>query len=120
MKDVFIVAAKRTPFGTVGGTLSSFTATDLLEQASKAALAAGNVDPKIVNSTISGMVCSVGTCSLSLSLSLCGPRGGEHYSFGRNVLTSRSVVSGETTANGNKRFVANNHCVTVNISQNKL
>ena len=28
-KSVFVVAAKRTPFGTFGGALKSFTPTDL-------------------------------------------------------------------------------------------
>ncbi len=42
-KDVVILAAKRTPFGTFGGTLRDWSATDLAVHAAKAALAqAGN------------------------------------------------------------------------------
>lgn len=46
---VFIVAAKRTPFGTFGGALKSWTATQLAEHAAKGALAAGSVDPATVD-----------------------------------------------------------------------
>uniref|UniRef100_A0A3Q2QHC1 Acetyl-CoA acyltransferase 2 n=1 Tax=Fundulus heteroclitus TaxID=8078 RepID=A0A3Q2QHC1_FUNHE len=53
---VFIVAAKRTPFGTYGGVLKDHSATDLAEHAAKAALAAGAVAPEIVNSVIMGNV----------------------------------------------------------------
>ena len=38
-KDVVILGAKRTPFGTFGGTLKDLTATDLAVHASRAALA---------------------------------------------------------------------------------
>ena len=55
-KGVFIVAAKRTPFGTYGGKLMNFTATDLQEVAFRAALDAGKVDPAIVSSVICGNV----------------------------------------------------------------
>eukprot|EP00040_Diaphanoeca_grandis_P018302 m.96202 g.96202 ORF g.96202 m.96202 type:complete len:396 (-) comp26875_c0_seq2:143-1330(-) len=37
-KEVFIVAAKRTAFGTFGGTLKSWTATQLATEAAKAAV----------------------------------------------------------------------------------
>ncbi|KAK2193441.1 hypothetical protein NP493_13g13025 [Ridgeia piscesae] len=56
VKDVFIVAAKRTPFGTYGGSLASFTAIDLQEIASRAALEAGGIKPEIINSVIVGSV----------------------------------------------------------------
>ncbi|CAG7834163.1 unnamed protein product, partial [Allacma fusca] len=55
---VFIVAAKRTPFGTFGGKLSGKTAIDLAEVAAKAALASQNIDPKIVDSVVVGNVIS--------------------------------------------------------------
>ena len=38
-KDVVILAAKRTPFGTFGGALRDLSATDLGVHAAKAALA---------------------------------------------------------------------------------
>ncbi len=56
---VFIVSAKRTPFGTYGGVLREHSATDLAEHAAKAALAAGNVAPELVNSVILGNVMQV-------------------------------------------------------------
>lgn len=56
---VFIVGAKRTPFGTYGGVLRDHSATDLAEHAAKAALAAGGVAPELVNSVIFGNVMQV-------------------------------------------------------------
>ncbi|MEQ2161326.1 hypothetical protein GOODEAATRI_008595 [Goodea atripinnis] len=53
---VFIVAAKRTPFGTYGGVLKDHSATDLAEHAAKAALTAGAVPPELINSIIIGNV----------------------------------------------------------------
>ncbi|XP_076808550.1 3-ketoacyl-CoA thiolase, mitochondrial-like [Clavelina lepadiformis] len=55
-RGIFIVAAKRTPFGTYGGALKDHTATDLQEIANKAALEAGNVSPEIVDSVFVGNV----------------------------------------------------------------
>ena len=59
VKGVFIVAAKRTPFGTLGGKLTNFTPTDLQEVAFCAALAAGKVKPEWIDSVIVGNVNSV-------------------------------------------------------------
>ncbi|KAM9224577.1 3-ketoacyl-CoA thiolase, mitochondrial [Dugong dugon] len=56
LRGVFIVAAKRTPFGAFGGLLKDFTATDLTEFAAKAALSAGNVSPETVDSVVVGNV----------------------------------------------------------------
>jgi len=42
-KDIVVLAAKRTPFGTFGGTLKDLTATDLAVHASKAAIAQAGV-----------------------------------------------------------------------------
>ncbi|KAG2466187.1 THIM protein, partial [Polypterus senegalus] len=53
---VFIVAAKRIPFGTYGGVLKAHSATDMAAHAAKAALTAGNVAPEIVDSVIVGNV----------------------------------------------------------------
>ncbi|KJE95505.1 acetyl-CoA C-acetyltransferase [Capsaspora owczarzaki ATCC 30864] len=55
-RPVYIVAAKRTPFGTFGGKLKDLTATDLQVEAVKAALAAGKVDPTTVDSVVVGNV----------------------------------------------------------------
>ncbi|XP_010959686.1 3-ketoacyl-CoA thiolase, mitochondrial [Camelus dromedarius] len=56
LRGVFIVAAKRTPFGAYGGLLKDFTATDLAEFAARAALSAGKVPPETVDSVIVGNV----------------------------------------------------------------
>jgi len=56
VRGVFIVAAKRTPFGSYGGKLINFTTVDLQEIAFKAALTAGNVKPEWINSVIVGNV----------------------------------------------------------------
>jgi len=55
-KGVFIVGARRTPFGTFGGALAKKTPTDLQEIAAKAALTSANVDPKLVDSVVMGNV----------------------------------------------------------------
>ncbi|XP_060261501.1 3-ketoacyl-CoA thiolase, mitochondrial isoform X3 [Ovis aries] len=56
LRGVFIVAAKRTPFGAYGGLLKDFTATDMAEFAARAALSAGKVSPETVDSVVVGNV----------------------------------------------------------------
>ena len=56
VNNIYIVAAKRTPFGAYGGKLMTLTATDLQEVAARAALASGNINPEIISSTIVGNV----------------------------------------------------------------
>uniref|UniRef100_A0A8C4T734 Acetyl-CoA acyltransferase 2 n=2 Tax=Erpetoichthys calabaricus TaxID=27687 RepID=A0A8C4T734_ERPCA len=56
VRGVFIVAAKRIPFGTYGGVLKAHSATDMAAHAAKAALTAGSVAPEIVDSVIVGNV----------------------------------------------------------------
>lgn len=56
LRGVFIVGAKRTPFGTFGGKLKDISATDLGVIASKAALESANVKPEQVNSVNVGHV----------------------------------------------------------------
>ncbi len=53
---LFICAAKRTPFGSFGGTLKHLTPTELAAHASRAALAAGGVDPACVDTVAVGNV----------------------------------------------------------------
>ena len=62
---IFIVAAKRTPFGTFGGVLKGTSGTDLAEIAVKAALASGNIDPQLVDTTVIGNVAQV-NCEVRL------------------------------------------------------
>ena len=56
MTRVFIVAAKRTPFGAFGGALKGLSATDLAVKATAAALEAGKVKPGSVDSVCVGNV----------------------------------------------------------------
>eukprot|EP00568_Trieres_chinensis_P012675 CAMPEP_0183306130 /NCGR_PEP_ID=MMETSP0160_2-20130417/10651_1 /TAXON_ID=2839 ORGANISM="Odontella Sinensis, Strain Grunow 1884" /NCGR_SAMPLE_ID=MMETSP0160_2 /ASSEMBLY_ACC=CAM_ASM_000250 /LENGTH=93 /DNA_ID=CAMNT_0025469449 /DNA_START=44 /DNA_END=322 /DNA_ORIENTATION=- len=53
---VFIVAAKRTPFGSFGGSLKSLTSTELAAVASKSALSSAgpNLDPSHVDASFFG------------------------------------------------------------------
>lgn len=56
MSGVFLVAAKRTPFGTFGGSLKNFSATDLGTHATQAALNSIDLDPTAVDSIFFGNV----------------------------------------------------------------
>jgi len=58
MKDVFIVAAKRTPLGSFGGSLAGFTATDLGIIAAKGAIESANLDVALIQEIYFGNVCS--------------------------------------------------------------
>ncbi|TNF29279.1 MAG: acetyl-CoA C-acetyltransferase [Deltaproteobacteria bacterium] len=55
-RDIVIVAAKRTPFGTFGGSLKSLTATELGVHAARAALEQVGADPADVDHVIFGNV----------------------------------------------------------------
>ncbi|XP_053304207.1 3-ketoacyl-CoA thiolase, mitochondrial [Spea bombifrons] len=67
LRGIFIVSAKRTPFGTYGGLLKDHSATDLGEIAAKAALAAGNVAPDLVDSVIFGNVAQTSSDAIYLA-----------------------------------------------------
>lgn len=56
LRGVFVVGAKRTPFGTFGGKLKDISATHLGAAVSKAALESANVKPEQVNSVNFGCV----------------------------------------------------------------
>ena len=56
MSNIFIVAAKRTPFGSFGGSLKSLTATELGVVSTKSAIAAGNIDPSTIDAVYFGNV----------------------------------------------------------------
>lgn len=49
LQNVYIVAAKRTPFGSFGGKLKDISATDLCAHAAKATLEAAKLDPALVD-----------------------------------------------------------------------
>jgi acetyl-CoA acetyltransferase family protein len=55
-KEIWIVGAKRTAFGTMNGALKDLSATDLAVEASKAALAQAKVSPEDVGHVIFGNV----------------------------------------------------------------
>ena len=55
-RPIYIVAAKRTPFGTFGGKLKDQSAIDLGVVATKAALAAGNVPADAIDHVVFGNV----------------------------------------------------------------
>ena len=55
-REIWIVGAKRTAFGTFGGALKDLSATDLAVEASKAALAQAKVAPEDVNHVVFGNV----------------------------------------------------------------
>ncbi|XP_018356050.1 PREDICTED: 3-ketoacyl-CoA thiolase, mitochondrial [Trachymyrmex septentrionalis] len=55
-KGIFIVAAKRTPFGTMGGMFTNKSATDLSVVASTAAIQAAGLKPEKIDSVVFGHV----------------------------------------------------------------
>lgn len=57
-KAVFIVGAKRTPFGAFGGSLKAITATDLAVHSSKAAIKEANISADKIDETFMGNVIS--------------------------------------------------------------
>lgn len=56
MKEVFIIAAVRTPMGSFGGSLKSLTATQLGAVAIKGALTRAGVKPELVHDVLMGSV----------------------------------------------------------------
>ncbi len=60
MREVVIVSAKRTPMGSFGGSLSSFSAPELGSIAIKEALVAAGVDADMVQEVAMGNVLSAG------------------------------------------------------------
>jgi acetyl-CoA acyltransferase 2 len=57
-RGVFVVAAKRTPFGTFGGSLKGLSPTELSVLASNAAIKASGLSPENINSVCIGNVLS--------------------------------------------------------------
>jgi acetyl-CoA C-acetyltransferase len=60
MKKVVITAAKRTPIGSLGGSLSSFSAPELGSIAIKALLNETGIDPANVDEVIMGNILTAG------------------------------------------------------------
>lgn len=57
------MAAKRTAFGTFGGTLKNHSATDLADIAARAALQSASLKPEHVNHVIFGKLLSWSVCN---------------------------------------------------------
>ncbi|HZH04832.1 MAG TPA: acetyl-CoA C-acyltransferase, partial [Myxococcaceae bacterium] len=53
-EEIWFLAGKRTAFGTFGGALKDWSATDLAVATAKAALAAANVSPEDVEHVVYG------------------------------------------------------------------
>ncbi len=56
MANIFIVAAKRTPFGAFGGSLKSLTATELGVIATESAISSAKLDPSTIDAIYFGNV----------------------------------------------------------------
>jgi len=56
MSNIFIVAAKRTPFGAFGGSLKKLTSTELGVISTKSAIASANIDPSAIDAVYFGNV----------------------------------------------------------------
>ncbi len=65
--DIVFLGAKRTPFGTFGGTLKDLSATELAVHASKAALAQAGVSPQHVGHVIFGNVAQTSSDAIYLA-----------------------------------------------------
>lgn len=66
-KNIFIVGAKRTAFGSYGGSFKSKSPTDLAVHAAKAAMNHANVDPSTVDTVVVGNVQQTGEDTIYLS-----------------------------------------------------
>jgi acetyl-CoA acyltransferase 2 len=55
-EEIWFLSAKRTPFGTFGGSLKDLSATDLAVESAKAALAQARVAPEDVQHVVYGNV----------------------------------------------------------------
>jgi acetyl-CoA C-acetyltransferase len=56
MKEVYIIAAVRTPMGSFGGTLKDFSATQLGAVAIKGAIEKAGIAPELINDVLMGCV----------------------------------------------------------------
>jgi acetyl-CoA C-acetyltransferase len=60
MKEVYIIAAVRTPIGSFGGSLASLSAVTLGSTALKGAMQKSGIDPKLIQEVFIGNVLSAG------------------------------------------------------------
>ena len=66
-RDIVILSAVRTPFGTMNGTLKSLTATDIAVPAAKAALSQAGVAPDDIDHVIFGNVLQTATDAIYMA-----------------------------------------------------
>jgi len=66
-RDIVFLSGKRTPFGTFGGTLKDFTATDLGVVASQAALESADVEPDEIDHVVFGNALQTSADSIYLA-----------------------------------------------------
>lgn len=59
LRGVFVVGAKRTPFGSFGGKLKETGAIDLCEIAGRAAINQAGIDPKLIDSVTVGSIIQI-------------------------------------------------------------
>jgi acetyl-CoA acyltransferase 2 len=55
-EEIWFLSAKRTPFGTFGGTLQDFSGTDLAVESAKAAIAQARISPEDIQHVVYGNV----------------------------------------------------------------
>ncbi|CAF1279975.1 unnamed protein product [Rotaria sordida] len=66
-RAIYIVAARRTPFGTFGGKLKDYTAIQLQEFANRAVFKQAKLSPDAIDSTIIGNVSQTSTYAIFLA-----------------------------------------------------
>lgn len=59
LKNIYVVAAKRTAFGKYGGKLANWSATDMQIAANKAAIAQSGLSADKVDSSVIGNIIHV-------------------------------------------------------------
>jgi acetyl-CoA acyltransferase 2 len=64
---IYIVAARRTPFGSFGGKLKDYTATQLQELANRAVFKQAKLPPDAIDSTVVGNVSQTSTYAIFIA-----------------------------------------------------
>ncbi|MDY0254501.1 MAG: acetyl-CoA C-acetyltransferase [Tenuifilaceae bacterium] len=109
MKEVVIVSATRTPIGSFGGSLSSFSAIDLGVIAAKEAIKRAGIAPSEISETIIGNILSAGLgqnisrqISVNAGVPETSPAMAINYLCGSGLrsvaLAAQSIMLGDTDA----------------------
>ncbi len=80
-KDIVVLSGKRTPFGTFGGSLKGFTATDLGVLSSIAAIEAAGVAPEQIDHTFIGNALQTSSDAIYLARHVAQPVDGQRRTF---------------------------------------